>query len=74
MSAIEIHEGSALVIKYDTGKDPITQKVVVKTKSYGSVKENANTDDLFVVAKSISGLQEHILQDVLKKNTYSINE
>ena len=70
--ALQLHESSALVIKYDTGKNDLG-KVVIKTKSYGSVKENALADDLYAVAQSIAGLQDHMLQDILKKNAYSIN-
>lgn len=69
--AIKTFENSALVIKYDAGM--VNGKVKVISKSYGSLDQNANADDVFAVAQAISDLQDHTLQDVFVKSTHSIS-
>ncbi|RDY22590.1 DUF1659 domain-containing protein [Romboutsia maritimum] len=34
------------LLKFQTGTDPITQKVIVKTKTYSNLKPSASNDDV----------------------------
>ncbi len=73
MAVISTNNPSGLKLRFDCGKDD-NGKVIVKTKTYSKVNPNVTSEDLYLVAKSISSLQEHSLIEVQKIDNTTISE
>ncbi len=73
MAVISTNNPSGLKLRFDCGKDD-NGKVIVKTKTYSKVNPNVTNEDLYLVAKSISSLQEHSLIEVQKIDNTTISE
>lgn len=73
MAVISTNNPTGLKLRFDCGKDD-NGKVIVKTKTYSKVNPNVNNEDLYLVAKSISSLQEHSLIEVQKIDNTTISE
>ncbi|CEH34390.1 DUF1659 domain-containing protein [Romboutsia lituseburensis] len=64
--AISTKNPSGLKLKFQTGTDPITQKVIVKTKTYSNLKPSASNDDVYEVGEILASLQGHSLLEIAK--------
>ena len=73
MAVISTNNPSGLKLRFDCGKDD-NGKMIVKTKTYSKVNPNVTNEDLYLVAKSISSLQEHSLIEVQKIDNTTISE
>ncbi len=73
MAVISTNNPTGLKLRFDCGKDD-NGKVIVKTKTYSKVNPNVTNEDLYLVAKSISSLQEHSLIEVQKIDNTTISE
>lgn len=47
-------------------------KEIIKNKTYGNVKAAATNENIFEVATSLAGLQEHDLTNVVKYEEYDL--
>lgn len=73
MAVISTNNPTGLKLRFDCGKND-NGKVIVKTKTYSKVNPNVTNEDLYLVAKSISSLQEHSLIEVQKIDNTTISE
>lgn len=73
MAVISTNNPTGLKLRFDCGKDD-NGKMIVKTKTYSKVNPNVTNEDLYLVAKSISSLQEHSLIEVQKIDNTTISE
>lgn len=73
MAVISTNNPTGLKLRFDCGKDD-NEKVIVKTKTYSKINPNVTNEDLYLVAKSISSLQEHSLIEVQKIDNTTISE
>ncbi len=73
MAVITTNNPTGLKLRFDCGKDD-NGKMIVKTKTYSKVNPNVTNEDLYLVAKSISSLQEHSLIEVQKIDNTTISE
>ena len=57
---------AGLRLKFDLGKDPLTGKTKVKSKTFSNVKHNASNEDVYEVASSLQSLQENPVIEIAK--------
>lgn len=72
--AVVTKNQSSLRLRFNCGLDEQTQKTIIRSKTYGSVKPNALSDDMFDVAKIIESLQEHTLMEVARIDNSTLSE
>lgn len=65
-------ERSQLRLMFETGMDPVTQKPMLKNKTFSNIKTNATPDQLHTVAKALSSLQQHSLYQVQRVDQSNI--
>ena len=58
MSVIEGKNPTSLRMKFDLGKDELTNKTKVKSKTYSNIKPEATSQAIYDVATALEGLQE----------------
>lgn len=73
MAVMEVREPSSLKIKFNYGSDT-NGKAIIKSKTYSYVKADALAEDLFAVAKSLSGLCQHDLYDIARIDVTTLSE
>ena len=74
MSVIEGKNPTSLRMKCDLGKDELTNKTKVKSKTYSNLKYNANNQDVYDVAQALMGLQDYPVLEVLKQDSTTLAE
>ena len=74
MSVIEGKNPTSLRMKFDLGKDELTNKTKVKSKTYSNLKYNANNQDVYDVAQALMGLQDYPVLEVLKQDSTTLAE
>ena len=57
MSVIEGKNPTSLRMKFDLGKDELTNKTKVKSKTYSNIKPEATSQAIYDVATALEGLQ-----------------
>ena len=72
MSVIEGKNPTSLRMKFDLGKDELTNKTKVKSKTYSNLKYDANNQDVYDVAQALMGLQDYTVLEVLKQDSTTI--
>lgn len=65
---------STLRLRFDLGKDEVTGKTKIKSKSYSNVDPNALDDDVYAVGSAISSLQSHTLLEVAKIDNNTLSQ
>ena len=66
MSVIEGKNPTSLRMKFDLGKDELTNKTKVKSKTYSNIKPEATSQAIYDVATALEGLQEFPVLEVVK--------
>ena len=74
MSVIEGKNPTSLRMKFDLGKDELTNKTKVKSKTYSNLKYDANSQDVYDVAQALMGLQDYPVLEVLKQDSTTLAE
>ena len=72
MSVIEGKNPTSLRMKFDLGKDELTNKTKVKSKTYSNLKYDANNQDVYDVAQALMGLQDYPVLEVLKQDSTTL--
>ncbi|MGL6174558.1 MAG: DUF1659 domain-containing protein [Cellulosilyticaceae bacterium] len=72
--AIVTKNPSGLKLRFDCGKDDITGKVKVKSKTYSHLKPAATAEDVFAVANAIASVQEYSILEVAKIDNSTLSE
>ena len=72
MSVIEGKNPTSLRMKFDLGKDELTNKTKVKSKTYSNLKYNANNQDVYDVAQALMELQDYPVLEVLKQDSTTL--
>ena len=72
MSVIEGKNPTSLRMKFDLGKDELTNKTKVKSKTYSNLKYNANNQDVYDVAQALMGFQDYPVLEVLKQDSTTL--
>ncbi|CEI73339.1 DUF1659 domain-containing protein [Romboutsia hominis] len=65
---------STLRLRFDLGRDDVTGKTKIKSKSYSNVDPDALDDDVYAVGSVISSLQSHTLLEVAKIDNNTLSE
>ena len=58
MAVTVLNNPAGLRLKFDLGKDELTNKTKVKSKTYSNLKYDANNQDVYDVAQALMGLQD----------------
>lgn len=68
MAVARNDEPSRLQLRFQTG---VTEdgKPIYRLKSYSNVKADAQDEEIFRVAEALGGLQEHVLQSVIRHDS-----
>lgn len=66
MAVTVLNNPAGLRLKFDLGKDDLTGKTKVKSKTFSNVKYNASNEDVYEVASAIESLQEYPVLEVTK--------
>ena len=57
---------AGLRLKFDLGRDDLTGKTKVKSKTFSNVKYNASNEDVYAVALALESLQEYQVIEIAK--------
>ena len=74
MAVTVLNNPAGLRLKFDLGKDELTNKTKVKSKTYSNLKYNANNQDVYDVAQALMGLQDYPVLEVLKQDSTTLAE
>ena len=66
MAVTVLNNPAGLRLKFDLGKDEITNKTKVKSKTYSNIKPEATSQAIYDVATALEGLQEFPVLEVAK--------
>ena len=66
MAIIVANNPAGLRLKFDLGKDPLTGKTKVKSKTFSNVKHDASNEDVYEVASALQSLQEYPVIEIAK--------
>lgn len=72
--AISEQVSSQLRLVFYDGEDPSTGDPIYKNKNFNNVKTDATADQLLVIAKSFSDLQERPLHAIERRDQSEITE
>ena len=64
MAVTVLNNPAGLRLKFDLGKDELTNKTKVKSKTYSNLKYNANNQDVYDVAQALMGLKDYAVLEV----------
>ena len=73
MAVVVTNNQSALKIKFDCGKDPITQKTISRTKSYSYIRFDASDEDCYDVASALAAVQSNTLESINKVDSSTLS-
>ena len=74
MAVTVLNNPAGLRLKFDLGKDELTNKTKVKSKTYSNLKYDANNQDVYDVAQALMGLQDYPVLEVLKQDSTTLAE
>ena len=57
---------AGLRLKFDLGRDDLTGKTKVKSKTFSNVKHNASNEAVYEVASALESLQEYPVIEIAK--------
>ena len=63
---VEGKNPTSLRMKFDLGRDEITNKTKVRSRTYSNLKADATSQDIYDVAKALEGLQEYTAIEIAK--------
>ncbi|WP_270943325.1 DUF1659 domain-containing protein [Romboutsia lituseburensis] len=66
MAVVATKNPTGLKLKLSAGKDPETDKMIVKSRTYGNVKPSASNDDMYEVGELIFGLMDSMKLSLLE--------
>ncbi len=66
MAVTILNNPAGLRLKFDLGKDELTGKTKVKSKTFSNVKYNASNEDVYEVATALEALQEYPVLEIAK--------
>lgn len=66
MAVTILNNPAGLRLKFDLGKDELTGKTKVKSKTFSNVKYNASNEDVYAVATALESLQEYPVLEIAK--------
>ena len=66
MAVTVLNNPAGLRLKFDLGKDELTNKTKVKSKTYSNIKPEATSQAIYDVATALEGLQEFPVLEVTK--------
>ena len=66
MAVTVLNNPAGLRLKFDLGKDELTNKTKVKSKTYSNIKPEATSQAIYDVATALEGLQEFSVLEVVK--------
>ena len=66
MAVTVLNNPAGLRLKFDLGKDELTNKTKVKSKTYSNIKPEATSQAIYDVATALEGLQEFPVLEVAK--------
>lgn len=66
MAVTEAKNPIGLKMKFDLGKDDVTNKTKVKSKTYSNIKPDASSQAIYDVASAIESLQEYPVLEIAK--------
>jgi Protein of unknown function (DUF1659). len=63
---------SDLVLKVQTGIDPVTSNPVIRLRRYSRVKPEASNEGVHTVAQAIASLQIHPLVEIIRQDDWRL--
>ena len=66
MAVTVANNPAGLRLKFDLGRDDLTGKTKVKSKTFSNVKYNASNEDVYAVALALESLQEYQVIEIAK--------
>ncbi|MFB9972547.1 DUF1659 domain-containing protein [Allobacillus sp. SKP2-8] len=69
--ASELKLDTQLQLMFETGIDE-EGKIIIKRKNFNQVNTEADATALYTVANSLANLQAHPLHQIVRNNTYNI--
>ena len=66
MAVTVANNPAGLRLKFDLGKDELTGKTNVKSRTFSNVKHNASNEDVYAVAEALESLQEYPVIEIAK--------
>ena len=66
MAVTVLNNPAGLRLKFDLGKDELTNKTKVKSKTYSNIKPEATSQAIYDVATALEGLQEFPVLEVVR--------
>ena len=66
MAVTVANNPAGLRLKFDLGKDELTGKTKVKSKTFSNVKHNASNEDVYEIAQALGSLQEYQVIEIAK--------
>ena len=72
MAVIVANNPAGLRLKFDLGRDDLTGKTKVKSKTFSNVKYNASNEDVYEVASALESLQEYPVIEIAKIDTTTL--
>ena len=66
MAVTVANNPAGLRLKFDLGKDELTGKTKVKSRTFSNVKHNASNEDVYAVAEALESLQEYPVIEIAK--------
>lgn len=73
MAVVLIPNASAIKVKFDHGTD-LNGDRIIKTKTYSSLKSGASNDSIVAVVNALTGLQKHVLNEIIRVDNTSLSE
>jgi len=70
--AVSYIRTSQLRLVFETGFDPDSQEPIFKRKTFNNIKTDATAAQLYSVAESLSGLQQHPLYKIERADQSNI--
>ena len=72
--AIVTKNPSGLKLRFNLGKDEITGKTKVKSRTYSNVRPTASNDAVYAVGNALVSLQEFALLEIAKIDNSTLSE
>lgn len=66
MAVVVTNNPSGLKMKFNLGNDPITGKVITRSKTYSNLSPDAADQDIFDVANLIGSLQKYPVMEIAR--------
>lgn len=63
---VEAKNPTSLRMKFDLGRDELTNKTKVKSRTFSNIKTDATSQNIYEVAKALEGLQQFPAVEIAK--------